>query len=338
MSEGNDLGKMVERASDELALRGILTSSSRELSNGIRVEFSDGEITCGISFYYSRKKGFSVIPAGGDRRLADRIRGILAEGSSSDDGSVADEVSSLTGSWIGTDEVSSLTGSWIGTDEVSSLTGSWIGTDEAGKGDYMGPLTVAAVNVDQPLAREFLRIGVRDSKTLADRTLRSLAEGIRRTAAGRFSVVSLTPLEYNKRLDQLNRKGRNSLDLLALCHAEAITELTGMTFMPDRVIIDRFCSENRIAHMLPRGDYILELRERGESDPAVAAASILAREAYMKGLEQLSEEYGIRAMPGSGRTTDSVARKFVDRYGSDILYKVAKVHFSNTSRILSLFG
>jgi ribonuclease HIII len=344
------LSDYVSGVQDHLSRSGIETRHRRELANGIRVEFSRGSTCCGINFYHSDRKGFSIVPSGGDTVLADRILALLSASSAGPD-PIEESSLSPADTWIGTDEASSataggtgseegtfLTGTWIGTDEASCLTGTWIGTDEAGKGDYMGPLTVAAMLVNAPLAEELKRRGVRDSKTLTDRALAGIADGIKRTSGGRFAVVSMAPLEYNRKLEQLNAEGKNSLDLLAECHARAIEELLARGAAPDRVIIDRFCSGKRIVHLLPEGGYRLELRERGESDTAVAAASILARDAYMKALAGISEEYGIGAVPGSGAITDRVARQFVDEYGPDVLYRIAKVHFKNTSRVLSLFG
>ena len=73
---------------------------------------------------------------------------------------------------------------------------------------------------------------------------------------------------------------------------------------------------------------------QGESDPVVAAASILARDAYLEGLDRISERLGIRAVPGAGSPTDAVARCFVKEYGEHILETVAKLHFKNTLKVL----
>ena len=131
--------------------------------------------------------------------------------------------------------------------------------------------------------------------------------------------------------------GKNSLDLLAECHAEAISRLLKNVRMPGRIIIDKFCPEKRIRYLLPPGDYELELRVRGESDTAVAAASILARDAYLDGLKVITDLYQIKAIPGAGKETDSACREFVKKYGSDILDRIAKVHFRNTLKMNSLF-
>ncbi len=302
MSPGSRLRELVDRALDELEEKGIAVEERRELANGTRVVLTDGKRSCGVNFYYSGRKGFSAVPAGGDALLAGRVRKIVLPAA------------------------------------PGLPAGTWTGSDEAGKGDYMGPLTVAAVAADRALAGEFAGMGIQDSKNLGNTALRDMAGRLRSMAAGRYNAVTVPPLEYNKRLEELRKKGLNSLDLLAQCHAEALSGLMERIPEPDMVVIDKFCDEKRIAHLLPRGHYELQLRERGESDPAVAAASILARDAYLLGLDRISEEYGIPAAAGSGRPTDIVARRFTDRFGPDVLYRIAKVHFRNTSRVLSLFG
>ncbi len=49
--------------------------------------------------------------------------------------------------------------------------GLYIGSDEAGKGDFFGPLVVAAVAVDEQTLEILRAIGVKDSKTLIKRGL-----------------------------------------------------------------------------------------------------------------------------------------------------------------------
>ncbi len=302
MIPGGELLQRVDEAVGKLEKSGIAAADRRVLSNGIRLTFTENSRSCGINFYYSDKKGFSVIPAGGDIDLSQRIRGILV----SDARRIPDE--------------------------------TWTGSDEAGKGDYLGPLTVAAVYVDRRRAEQYSSIGITDSKVLSNDSVRGYAERIRCSSDGCFSIVSVSPLDYNTRFGELSRKGMNSLDLLAECHAEAIKDLLRKNPIPVRVIIDKFCNEKRIAYLLPEGDYRLDLRIRGESDPAVAAASILARDAYLDGLDRISRKFGIRALSGSGLEINKVAREFVREFGADVLDEVAKLHFRNTLKVLSLFS
>ncbi len=83
---------------------------------------------------------------------------------------------------------------------------------------------------------------------------------------------------------------------------------------------------------------MLDLHIRAESDPAVAAASILARDAYLEELDRISHKFGITALSGSGEKTDMVCRQFVREFGADVLDEVVKIHFRNTFKVLSLFS
>lgn len=302
MIPGGELDHRIDEAVVILEKSGITAANRRVLSNGIRITFSDNSRICGVNFYYSKKKGFSVVPGGGDNQFSQEIKGILL------------------------------------SDDVEMPDGTWTGSDEAGKGDYIGPLTVAAVYVNRQRAETYRNIGITDSKVLSNDTVREYARTIKGTSNGFFSIVSVSPLEYNTRFNKLLKTGKNSLDLLAECHAEAIRELFVMNPMPQCVIIDKFCDEKRISHLLPEGDYRLDLRIRGESDPAVAAASILARDAYLNGLDKISRKFGIKTNSGSGHQTDTIARKFVNEFGADILDEVVKVHFKNTLKVMSLFS
>ena len=78
----------------------------------------------------------------------------------------------------------------------------------------------------------------------------------------------------------------------------------------------------------------VELRVRAEdSEPAVAAASIIARSVYLEELERLSEYCGVSLSPGAGSPVDSIGRQLIHSKGDAILLETAKVHFANTIRI-----
>ena len=62
-------------------------------------------------------------------------------------------------------------------------------------------------------------------------------------------------------------------------------------------------------------DIKLTQRHRAEDDLAVAAASILARDAFLEGLEKLSEMAGIPLPKGSSALTIEIGKKIIDRRG-----------------------
>jgi ribonuclease HIII len=79
----------------------------------------------------------------------------------------------------------------------------------------------------------------------------------------------------------------------------------------------------------------LEQRVRGEEDLVVAAASILARAGFLEGLEKLSEEYGMLLPKGAAAIVIDAGVKMVEKYGPEVLDKIAKTHFKTKTEILS---
>jgi ribonuclease HIII len=206
-----------------------------------------------------------------------------------------------------------------------------IGVDEAGKGDYFGPLTVAAVYVTAESALDLIRWGIRDSKTISDATIAKLALKIRERCPNVTRI--LMPPEYNaayRRHQNLNR-------LLAEAHAEAIEALVEQTDCR-QVVDDQFAAPHVLEDALAKQGVSVDLEQRtgGESDVAVAAASILARESFVAAVEDLraKAEMAIPLGSSSPRVAD-VGRAIVRRWGSGALERIAKVHFKITERILS---
>jgi ribonuclease HIII len=92
---------------------------------------------------------------------------------------------------------------------------------------------------------------------------------------------------------------------------------------------DQFADARVInASLLKHGRKItIEQRPRAESDIAVAAASIMAREAFINWLERKSKELGLRLERGVSPSVKESARKLVELSGAGVLREVAKVHF-----------
>jgi ribonuclease HIII len=147
-----------------------------------------------------------------------------------------------------------------------------IGIDEAGKGDFFGPLCIAGVQADEEGIKKLLSLGVKDSKRMSDKSVLDMSKKIK--ASFQHSIVRLSPKKYNELYENFHNLNR----LLAWGHATAITELAENTKC-DNVIIDQFASEKLVIDALERKKINPKLTQRhgAESDPVVAAASILAR-------------------------------------------------------------
>ena len=204
-----------------------------------------------------------------------------------------------------------------------------IGMDEAGKGDFFGPLCVAAVYADPTGLRALADWKVRDSKALSDSTVRGMAQKIR--ALLPYTVIRLFPKKYN----ELYTKFRNLNRLLGWAHVAALEHLVKKTGC-SRAILDQFATPGLVQRELQRKNLAVHLEQRvhGEADPVVAAASILARAAFLEGIDQLSEEMGLTLPKGAGSAIPVMGHKLVAKFGADVLERVAKLHFKTTREIL----
>jgi ribonuclease HIII len=199
-----------------------------------------------------------------------------------------------------------------------------VGSDECGKGDFFGPLVVAAVRLDAREARGVREAGVRDSKTVSDESALRLGGALRGSLP--HAVARLDPDEYNR----IHSRPGHLNAMLADLHARAIRELHRPGV---RVVIDQFGPESLMRERLSGLDIALEQRPRAEVVPAVAAASLIAREEFLTALRELSERFAVDLHKGAGEPVDRAARRFVALHGRDALVHVAKLHFKNSARI-----
>lgn len=207
------------------------------------------------------------------------------------------------------------------------------GTDESGKGDYFGPLVVAAVAIDEPSAESLRQAGVRDSKRLSDRSARDLAGRIRSSCPS--EVVAIGPVKYNELYERLGNLNR----LLAWAHARAIENLLART-QCHLVVTDQFGDERYVrAALMARGRQV-ELRQfpGAEADLAVAAASVVARAGFLDRLERLAGRAGTVLPKGAGPAVEAAALLIARERGREGLGQVAKLHFRTTVRILRRAG
>ncbi len=198
--------------------------------------------------------------------------------------------------------------------------------DESGKGDYFGPLVIAACYVGP--VQEAVLEGVQDSKKLADKKALSLAEEIKRVCP--HAVIAIGPERYNELYAEIKNLNR----LLEWGHAQAIAKVHELEPCRD-VISDRFADpRGLVAKLKKKGlDVDLVSRVRAESDMAVAAASILARAEFLRRLDSLASVAGFPLPKGAGSPVLAAGRRFVAHVGKDRLGEVAKLHFKTTQQI-----
>ena len=216
----------------------------------------------------------------------------------------------------------------LGYDEIHSpeMFEPHFGVDESGKGDFFGPLVIAGVYVDRRIARKLMEGGVQDSKRItSDARIRAIAETIRQTSMGLNDVVLIGPAKYNELYENFGNLNK----LLAWGHARVIENLLAKKPDCPRSLSDQFADARLIEQSLfGHGRKIqIQQRPRAESDIAVAAASILAREGFINWLDREGKKLGMRLERGVSAGVKTTAQKLVESKGPEALRQVAKVHF-----------
>jgi ribonuclease HIII len=207
------------------------------------------------------------------------------------------------------------------------------GIDESGKGDYFGPLVIAGAYTDATIARSLIESGIMDSKRVTSPArIRQLAAVIRATPGCTAAVIAIGPERYNSMFASFKNLNR----LLAWGHARAIETLAAARPDCPRTLSDQFARPEILQRALKEKGLTLQLEQRtkGESDTAVAAASILARERFIDWMDKTSAGCGIKLPLGASDAVILAARELVAKMGPDALAKVAKLHFKTTHAVL----
>jgi ribonuclease HIII len=207
------------------------------------------------------------------------------------------------------------------------------GVDESGKGDFFGPLVIAGVYTDAAITRHLMDAGIMDSKRITSSAkIRKLAQLIRETPGCLHEVVSIGPERYN----EMHASFGNLNRLLAWGHARVIEKLAERRPDCPRALSDQFARPEVLQRALKaKGLTItLEQRTKGESDIAVAAASILAREGFVDWMKKTSEAGGVDLPLGASEAVVTAARQVIARHGETALGKVAKLHFRTSVVVL----
>lgn len=296
-----EIRALLARKMEQVQRTGTFVRLKQRIPYGTQLllEGQDGEGL--INVYFSKKKGISVVDC--SQNAVSRAVTALLRGESvpASEGAGASE---------------------------ESLT-VWIGTDESGKGDFFGPLVVAGFLISRDMVASIRALGVADSKKLGPAEIRRIASALRSRHGDRIEVIAPSVPKYN---DLYTRFG-NLNHLLAWAHARVIQNLVDRWqgeggVVIDGVVSDKFGDERYIRNAL-RGMKALNLiqRHRGESNPAVAAASIIARDRFVDAVAKLGKCFEMAFPLGAGGGVVTAARTFVRRYGKERLREVAKVHF-----------
>lgn len=221
-------------------------------------------------------------------------------------------------------------------ENISSL--SIIGSDEVGTGDYFGPITVVAAYVKSnqiPLLKE---LGVQDSKNLNDDKITKIAKQIKNIIP--YSLLTL----HNDKYNMLQKKGMSQGKMKALLHNQAIGHVLNKIApeIPEGILIDEFTKKETYFQHL-KNEAVVQRNNvffstKAESiHLAVAAASILARYAFIQHFEHLNKEAGFTITKGAGPKVDENAARLIHEKGLEVLPSFVKLHFANTEKAKQLY-
>lgn len=232
----------------------------------------------------------------------------------------------------GNDDFTSLVNSIKGNENIDIQ--AHLGVDEVGKGDYFGPLVVVSCFVDADFVKKYSILGIGDSKRFSDSSIRNMYKQLKAYPYYYASIIK--PDEYNK----LNKELKNVAILLAKQHSKVIEmglgDLKKKGIECKRVVIDQFSSKkSRVVDELgPLGKSIEFIQfHKGESDVAVATASVIARGIFLEQIDEMSDKYYFKFPKGASNVISS-AKEFVKKHGTKELEKVAKTSFKTTKKVL----
>lgn len=219
--------------------------------------------------------------------------------------------------------------------DTSDLSVSWVdhvGVDESGKGDFFGPLVIAGAYVTKDNLQQLKSVGVRDSKTVSDISVKKMRNELVKLVD--YDEIVISPAKYNELYAQM----KNVNKVLAWGHARVIENLLERHPECKQAVSDQFSkSKSRIQNVLLTKGRQIELIQmhKGESDPAVAAASIIARAKFLDSLTKLSKEFGLEFVKGASDRVIEVGKEFCSKNSTDALKQVAKLHFATTQKVLT---
>lgn len=209
---------------------------------------------------------------------------------------------------------------------------STIGSDEVGTGDYFGPIVVTASFVDKSKISLLYELGVRDSKKITDDKILSIAPTLIKEFP--HTTFILTPKDYNK-------NGITNMNTVkAILHNKVLVALTKQNHPYDLVVVDQFVYPAKYYEHIHRAvekvKNITFTTHAEDKCLSVAVSSIISRYVFLKEMDKLSDNLGMKIPKGAGVEVDRVAALLVKQHGTAKLEDVAKLNFKNTDKIKEL--
>lgn len=218
-------------------------------------------------------------------------------------------------------------------DQNDYMNVSSVGSDEVGTGDYFGPIVVTSSYVKKEDIDFLKDLGVTDSKKITDEKIKKMAPEIIKRI--KYKSIILKNEEYNEKYSKENNMNK----IKAIMHNKVLYSiLNDINEKPELIIVDEFARESRYYSYLNDVPNIVKgitfVTKAESKNLAVAAASIISRYIFINEFDKMCDTYHLPLPKGSGSNVDTIGQEAVEKYGKEILDKIAKKNFSNTSRIL----
>ncbi|MGL4616899.1 MAG: ribonuclease HIII [Mycoplasmoidaceae bacterium] len=197
-----------------------------------------------------------------------------------------------------------------------------IGSDESGNGDLFGGVSFAAVKIPKENREKIIKLGVNDSKKLNDSFMKNIYYEILNLTIN--EIYNIEPEEYN----ELYNKYKNVNTIKTFGHNKIIKKIYQES---DYVVIDQYTNINRFNDQMKiineKLNYKMHLEIKAESKYLeVACASILARVNFLKQIEKIEIDLGIKIPLGSVTSNVMDCLLFL-KENNIVLNKYIKEHF-----------
>lgn len=306
------LAQVIASTRERLQAEGFEVTAGNAINYGWKLTVSSGNECIHIAIY-NGKKGISFVVQGKAGDLKKRVEILCSENRITPDKKILKKEKPVI---------------MKGQDLCPDGTPCWIGADESGKGDVFGPLVTAACLVTRAEAATLRSWGVTDSKALTDKRILELAGPLKDLLGDRACVTVLMPESYNYEYNKMEERGKNLNHLLGILHGKNIKCLL-LKYKCPCIIVDKFGKDEYVLTALgsvAAGKTIIQVT-KGERDTAVAAASVLARAAFIESMNELEDRFHMSFPKGAFAGIETALTAFCGNYGNKELYKVGKLNF-----------
>ena len=208
--------------------------------------------------------------------------------------------------------------------------GEQIGSDEVGVGDFLLPMIVVAVYMRKDQYQRLKELGVTDSKKMSDQKIREIGPALIKEFE--YSKLTLPNSKYN----EMYSKEENLNSLKAKMHNRALYNLHKKYEDVIAIYVDQFVGEETYYKYLnDKNEPVVKgisFKTKGEQRfPSVAAASVIARYAFLLEKDHLEEKYGMEFPCGAGPKVDKTKKVLLEKVGQEEYDNLVKKNFKNYS-------